>query len=176
MRMLDALVVTPRSPAFTDPAIPDALERAASAMARLDHALASHPLRPAFLYRARLEAVRRQAAVDGLRIDAWHLAATLEGLRLRMDHELRIVDRGAIFEAARAALDLHQWIAAPDGDQEREIENAERTLAEVASSSALLSAAVRFHSWLDTGGARAPIRAALIRTGANTDCSARPCR
>ncbi|HME21458.1 MAG TPA: hypothetical protein VKI44_08955 [Acetobacteraceae bacterium] len=36
------------------------------------------------LYRARLEAVRRQAAVDGLSIDPWHLAAVLEGLRLRM--------------------------------------------------------------------------------------------
>jgi hypothetical protein len=29
--------------------------------------------------------VRRQAAVDGHAIDPWHLAAVLEGLRLRMD-------------------------------------------------------------------------------------------
>ena len=62
-----------------------ALAEASAAIARLDQALASHPLRQAFLYRARLEAVRRQAAVDGALIDPWHLAATLEGLRLRMD-------------------------------------------------------------------------------------------
>jgi hypothetical protein len=40
------------------------LERAA-AIGRLNQALASHPLRPAFLHRARIEAVRRQAAADG---------------------------------------------------------------------------------------------------------------
>jgi hypothetical protein len=43
-----------------------ALKRASSAIARLDQALDNHPLVTAFLYRARLEAVRRQAAVDGL--------------------------------------------------------------------------------------------------------------
>ena len=66
------------------------------AVARVDQALIGHPLRPAFLYRTRLEAVRRQAAVDGQAIDPWHLAAVLEGRRLRMDHALRIIDRGVI--------------------------------------------------------------------------------
>jgi hypothetical protein len=42
-----------------------ALAGAAAAIARLDQALAGHPLAQAFLYRARLDAVRRQAAVDG---------------------------------------------------------------------------------------------------------------
>jgi hypothetical protein len=42
-----------------------ALAEASAGIARLDQALASHPLRQAFLYRARLDAVRRQAAVDG---------------------------------------------------------------------------------------------------------------
>ena len=105
-------------------------ERAAGAIARLDQALDHHPLRSAFLHRARLEAVRRQAAVDGRGIDPWHLAAVLEGLRLRMDHALRIVDRGEIFEAARAALALHQWITAPDFDQEGAVQAAERHLAD----------------------------------------------
>src|SRR4051794_29882630 len=82
----------------------NSLARAAAGIGRLDQALAGHPLRPAFLYRVRLEAVRRQAAVDGQAIDPWHLAALLEGLRLRMDHGLRIIDRGTIFEAARYAL------------------------------------------------------------------------
>src|SRR5690349_9888957 len=92
-----------------DPALLDALARAAAGFGRLDQALAGHPLRPALLYRTRLEAVRRQAAVDGQAIDPWHLAAVLEGLRLRMDGALRIIDRGQIFVAARHALTLHQW-------------------------------------------------------------------
>ncbi len=139
------------------------LEAAAGAIARLDHALDAHPLAPAFLYRARLEAVRRQAAADGAAIDPWHLAATLEGLRLRMDHALHIVDRGAIFAAARTAFGLHQWITTPDFDQEGAVQTAERHLAASPSSSRLLTAAVQVRRWLETGSTRPPIRAALIR-------------
>ena len=106
-----------------------ALAGAAAAIARLDQALASHPLAQAFLYRARLESVRRQAAVDGQLIDPWHLAATIEGLRLRMDPYLRIIDRGEILDNARAALTLHQWIVEPDFDQEGEVQRAEAMLA-----------------------------------------------
>ena len=88
----------------TEPADPmvlaAALAGAAASIARLDQALASHPLAQAFLYRARLESVRRQAAVDGQLIDPWHLAATIEGLRLRMDPYLRIIDRGDILDKA----------------------------------------------------------------------------
>lgn len=137
-----------------------ALERASSAIARLDQALDNHPLRTAFLYRARLEAVRRQASVDGHGIDPWHLAAVLEGLRLRMDHALRIVDRGQIFEAARSALTLHQWIVEPDVDQEGEIHKAERHLANVIGLAGVGDA---LWSWLDSGGTRPPIRSALVR-------------
>ena len=72
-------------PLPVEPDLAVALERAAGAIARLDQALAMHPLPPAFLYSARLEAVRRQAAVNGHGLDPWHLAANLEGLRLRMD-------------------------------------------------------------------------------------------
>jgi len=39
-----------------DPKLAGALERAARAIARLDQSLNGHPLLPAFLYRARLEA------------------------------------------------------------------------------------------------------------------------
>ena len=76
------------SRAEADAAVAAGLARAAGAIARLDQALAFHPLRPAVLYRARLEAARRAAAVDGTGIDPWHLAAVLEGLRLRMDPSL----------------------------------------------------------------------------------------
>lgn len=85
-----------------------ALAEASAAIARLDEALAGRPLQRAFLHRARLDAVRRQAAVDGHAIDPWHLAAVLEGLRVRMDGALRIIDRGAILAAAEHALALHQ--------------------------------------------------------------------
>src|SRR5262245_2457675 len=148
-----------------DPALNAALAAAAAALARLDEALASHPLQPAFLHRARLDSVRRQAAVDGQLIEPWHLAAMLEGLRLRMDPYLRIIDRGAIIEAARHALVLHQWFTAPDFDQEGAVQQAERHLAGfvAAGDTPLLVAAHGMHAWLADGGARAPVRAALIR-------------
>src|SRR5271169_2206554 len=118
-----------RSRPTADSALTAALAEAAAALARLDEALDGHPLRTAFLYRARLDAVRRQAAVDGKLIDPWHLAAVLQGLRLRMDGALRIVDRGEILDAARHALALHQWLVAPDFDQEGEVQQAEQVLA-----------------------------------------------
>jgi hypothetical protein len=163
--MLESLLHLPDSTAAPpDRALTDALAQAAASLARLDQALDNHPLLAAFLYRARLEAVRRQAASDGLAIDPWHLAALLEGLRLRMDAALRIVDRGLIFDAARHAFALHQWLVAPDFDQEGEVKQAEAALAaEAAKATPLLAAASGFHAWIEAGGARAPIRAALIR-------------
>lgn len=147
-----------------DPALAGALERASAAIARLDQALTGHPLLPAFLYRARLEAVRRQAATDGLLINPWHLAAMLEGLRMRMDPAMRILERGMIFNAARHAFTLHQWLTRPDFDQEGEVQEAEAALAvPEANVSPLLTAALGMHAWLDGGGTRAPIRAALVR-------------
>jgi len=155
----------------TAPALLPALAEAAAAIARLDEALAFHPLRPAFLYRVRLDAVRRQAAADGQAIDPWHLAAVIEGLRLRLDQALHIVDRGAVLDAARHALTLHQWLTAPEFDEEGEVHRAERHLAGFAGrgETPLLVAAQGVHAWLDgnrldgTGGARPPIRSALVR-------------
>ena len=180
--MLDTLLRPAPGKKDLDPALAGALAQAAAALARLDQALAGHPLLPAFLHRARLDAVRRQAAVDGQAIDPWHLAAVLEGFRLRMDGALRIIDRGAILAAARHALDLHQWLVAPDFDQEGAVRRAEQVLAQAAASGAtpLLAAATGLHAWLggdghsggdghgsshghSGGGARPPIRAALVR-------------
>src|SRR5262245_38850466 len=90
-----------------------ALERAAGAIARLDSAIAHHPLAPAWRYRALLDAIRRQAAVDGELIDPWHLAALIEGVRFRLEAP-SIIDRGHIFAAARHALDLYRWFIRPD--------------------------------------------------------------
>src|SRR5450432_1478454 len=163
--MLDQLVRSSASSwAGMDTVLAGTLERASGAIARLDQALDGHPLLPAFLYRARLDAVRRQAAVDGQLIDPWHLAAVLEGLRLRMDHTIRIIDRGMIFDAARHALTLHQWMTVPDFDQEGEVKQAEAALATPeARLSPLLSVAYGIHAWLDRDGTRPPIRAALVR-------------
>ena len=162
--MPDRLLHPPKPSLTAGPETVGALERAAAAIARLDQALAGHPLLPAFVHRARLEAVRRQAAVDGQAIDPWHLAAVLEGLRLRMDGALRIIDRGAIFDAARHALSLHRWITAPDFAEEGLVRQAEAALDRPgAAGTPLLSAACSAHAWLDTGGGRAPLRAALIR-------------
>jgi len=156
--------IAPAPPRIPSPALCAALAQAAGAIARLDQALSGHPLLPAFLHRARLEAVRRQAAADGQAIDRWHLAAVLEGLRLRMDAALRIIDRGAIFAAARHALDLHQWLVEPDFDQEGAIRRAEAALAQATlGATPLLGAAHGLHAWLHDGNDRAPVRAALIR-------------
>jgi hypothetical protein len=89
----------------------------------------------------------------------------LEGLRLRlrMDSSLRIIDRGAIFAAAPHALQAHQWLTAPDFDKEGEVQQAEQALAATPGPTPLLAAAHGLRAWLDTGGARAPMRAALIR-------------
>ena len=162
--MFDA-ILAPLSPTvgLGDPRLLASLERASAAIARMDQALDGHPLLAAFLYRTRLEAVRRQAAVDGHGIDPWHLAAVLEGLRLRMDGALRIIDRGTIFDAARTALGHHQWLTAPDFDQEGEVAVAETHIAARPAPTALLTAALRLRSWLDQGGTRPPVRAALIR-------------
>ena len=72
---------------------------------------------------------------------------------------------GEILDAARHALMLHQWIVAPDFDEEGEVQEAERHLADVAAAgdAPLLAAARGVHAWLNSGGTRPPIRAALVR-------------
>lgn len=158
---LDSLIRT----AAPDPMVlASALADAAAAIARLDQALAGHPLAQAFLYRARLESVRRMAAVDGQLIDPWHLVATIEGLRLRMDPYLRIIDRGEILEKARSALILHQWFVEPDFDQEGEVQRAEAMLAmQPATLPPLIAAAQGFRDWIEAGEAHPPMRAAMVR-------------
>jgi hypothetical protein len=108
----------------------------------------------------------RQAAVDGQSIDAWHLAAVLEALWLRMDHALRIMDRASIFAAAEHALTLHRWLVAPDFGQEVDVRHAEKHLAGFAGASGtpLLAAATGMHTWLDMrrGASADPRRAAAL--------------
>ena len=149
--------------------IAGALEGAAAAIAKLSAVLAGHPLIPAWIWRSRLEAVRRQAAADGLSIDPWHLAAIIEGVRFRMDRATTIIDRGAIFEAARHALSLWRWFVEPDEVQMEATRRAAATLAATQSASPLIAAAFGARTWLDEhgGGAqdgdRPALRAALAQ-------------
>ena len=77
---------------------------------------------------------------------------------------MRIIDRGVIFDAARHALALHQWLTVPDFDQEGEVKQAEAALETSRGHlGPLLSAALGMHAWLDRDGTRPPIRAALVR-------------
>ncbi|WP_183010587.1 hypothetical protein [Gluconacetobacter dulcium] len=137
-----------------------ALERAAFALGRLDQALHGHPLLPAALHRLRLDAVRRQAAVDGYAIDPWHLAAVIEHLPLRLGAE----DRGGVFEAARYAFAQYQWLVAPDFDQEGAVQEAMAFLTRGArAESPLLGVARGLHNWLEAGHARPAMRTAIVR-------------
>ena len=138
-----------------------ALEHAAAAIARLDALSTGHPLLSAWLWRARLEAVRRHAACDGRAIDPWHLAAMIEGVRFRMDRAAAIIERGTIFEAARHAFQLWGWFARPDASQMQAIERAAAALSASGHAPPLLGAALAVRAWLDRGGDRPPLRAAL---------------
>jgi hypothetical protein len=170
--MLDTANPPPRLPM----ALAGALEHAAGMIARLDMALASHPLRPAWAWRARLDAIGRQAAVDGKAIDPWHLAALIEGVRLRLDHTPVLIDRGILFAAAHHAFGLYRWFAVPDETQRAAIGVAADHLETVGTAqSPLLGAALGVHAWLDQGGARPPLRTALALYWQRRRVSALPC-
>lgn len=137
-----------------------AVAEAAFALGRLDQALHGHPLQPAALHRMRLDAVRRQAAVDGYAIDPWHLAAVIEHLPLRLGDE----DRGGVFEAARHAFAQYQWLVSPDFDQEGVVQEAMAVLARGAlTESPLLGVARGLHDWLEAGHGRPAMRTAIVR-------------
>ena len=109
-------------------------------------------------------------------IDPWHLAALVEGVRLRLDPGARLSDRGAIFAAARHAMALYQWSSRPDNAQQAAINAAAAHLTMVAGRhSPLLGAAYAVHTWLDQGGERPPMRAALARYWVDRGVTARPC-
>jgi hypothetical protein len=158
------------------PPVASSLERAAGAIARLDSALAQHPLAPAWAWRARLDAIRRQAAVDGQVIDPWHLAALIEGVRFRLGGSAALIDRGAVFAAAHHAFGLYRWFSAPDEAQQVAIAEAAAHLDAVADRhSPLLGAARGVHAWLDRDGERPPLRAALAAYWPRRGVTALPC-
>jgi hypothetical protein len=140
-----------------------ALIDAAFAFGRLSQLLKGNPMRPAILYRARLEAARRCAAVDGEAIDPWSLAALLAGLRLQFDRAETIAERGLMFSAAHHAMGVHSWLANPDFDQEGDIQLAEAMLAERERQDPWRAAAMTLRDWVEAGRPRMAIRAAIVR-------------
>jgi hypothetical protein len=91
-----------------------------------------------------------------------------------MDGALRIIDRGMIVDAARHALTLHQWITAPDFDQEGEVQAAERELDRPSAITApLLSAAFGMHAWLSKAAHERRSGRRWSATGCGTACCAR---
>ncbi|WP_243429848.1 hypothetical protein [Acetobacter sacchari] len=138
------------------------LTETALAMGKLDQRLDGHPLLPAFLFRERLEAARRCAAVDGHLIDPWRLAAELEGLRHRPVGE-DAYERGTAVDAARTAFDQYQWLTRPDRSQEAQIAEALTWIADASTvDGPLLGAAKAFHRWIEDGRGRSPMRGALV--------------
>lgn len=109
---------------------------------------------------------RHGEVTDGQLIDPWHLAALLEGLRPRRLAGARsIAEAGGVFEAGRMALAHHAWLTAPDFDAEGEIRAALAALqARRSCGVPLLDVAEAAWRWLDGGGTRPPLRAALVRT------------
>ena len=152
------------------------LETAARAVARLDSALARHPLAPAWAWRARLDAVRRQALIDGRAIDPWHLAALIEGVRFRLGGSPALIDRGTVFANAHHAFALYRWFSGPDEAQQSAIADAAAHLAAAGDDhSPLLGAALGVHAWLDQGGELPPLRAALAAYWARRRVTPLPC-
>ena len=97
-------------------------------------------------------------------------------MRLRLDHMPALIDRGMLFAAAQHAFGLYRWFAAPDAAQREAIQQATDHLETVGGAhSPLIGAAIGVHAWLDAGGERPPIRAALALYWQRRGVTALPC-
>jgi len=138
------------------------LESAAAAIARLDHAVTGHPLRPAWEYRTRLEAIRRQAHAEGLILDPWQLAALHLDVKLCLEAGQTLQERGALLLTAQHALRLERWYVGPDARQKAAIQRAASHLKRAGDRcSPLTGAALAAHEWLAKANECAPLGVAL---------------
>ncbi len=150
-------------PAARPDDVASALTRTALAFGALDQQLRRHPLREAVLFRARLEAARQCAAVDGFLIDPWQLAASLEGLRPRIRGQ-DVYERGSEVDALRYAFEQYQWLARASASQEERMTEAlGRAALPVGRLGVLWGSALAFREWIEAGETRAPFRGALVR-------------
>jgi hypothetical protein len=87
-----------------------------------------------------------------------------------------MLERGLLFAAAHHALALHRWFAAPDTAQQSAIADAAAHLAAAGDDhSPVLGAALGVHAWLDQGGERPPLRAALATYWVARGATPLPC-
>ena len=88
-------------------------------------------------------------------IDPWHLAATIEGLRLRMDPYLRIIDRGEILDR-RAPRSLCTSGSSSRTSIRRARCSAPRRCSPLQPPSLppLIAAAHGFREWIESGETR----------------------
>jgi hypothetical protein len=87
-----------------------------------------------------------------------------------------LIDRGAVFAAAQHAFGLYRWFVKPEQTQRAAIAGAAADLEAVGDShSPLLGAALGVHAWLDKGGERPPVRAALTMYWMRRGVTALPC-
>ena len=126
-------------------------------------ALAAHPLAPAWAWRARLDAVRRQAAVDGKAIDPWHLAALIEGVRFRLDQVPRRCSSAACCSPRPVMRSSSTGgLPRPTRRSSRRSPRRQTISTRPPTRSRRCSAPpLAVHAWLDQGGERPPLRAAL---------------
>ena len=97
-------------------------------------------------------------------------------MRLRVGHVPAMLERGLVFAAARHAFGLYRWFVKPDEPQRGAIaEAAAQPEAVGDSQSPLLGAALGAHLWLDKGGDREPLRAALAIYWPRRGVTALPC-
>ena len=77
-----------------------------------------------------------------------------------------MIDRGMLFAAARHAFGLYRWYSAPDAGQREAIGKAADYLENGQPGAfATDRRGLAVHAWLDAGGERPPIRAALALIG-----------
>lgn len=145
-----------------------------AAIVRLDQRLTMHPLLHAFLFRSRLDAIERQAAVDGEVVDPFRLVAVLEGLPLCQPDSPE--DRMLQHDASWCAYDLYAWLAHPGGRRQRSINAALRAIeGEDPDQGILLQAAEAYYRWIwKRNRRRAPMRAALVTAWQNAGLFAAP--
>ena len=147
---------------FVSGGIVTALEDAAVAVGRLDAALAGNPLRRAWTFWSELDAARRHAGADGMRVDLFRLAAHLHGLPLRLSDTASAPERGREIAGLNYAVGLRSWMAAPDPDQLRLRDIALDSLQVCGGGQpALVATAQGMLAWLAGQGSRPAIRAAV---------------
>ena len=85
-------------------------------------------------------------------------------------------DRGAIFAAARHAVALYRWFSAPDESQRAAIGTADSISHDHRRQPRAVDwCGFAVHAWLDQGGERPPLRAALARYWVDRGVTALPC-